>query len=91
MWTFLTHHAHVLLAIARLDDPTVVHIARVVSISERSVVTILGDLVDEGYVERERHGRRNQYTIRLDRPLRHPSDAGYTVGDLLAALTRHDA
>lgn len=87
-WTFLTHHAHVLVAVADNNDVTLAEIARIVGISERSAVTILNDLVAEGYVERERRGRRNHYTVRGTRPLRHPSNADHTIGDLIGALSR---
>ena len=87
-WTFLTHHAHVLVAVADNNDVTLAEIARIVGISERSAVTILNNLVAEGYVERERRGRRNHYTVRGTRPLRHPSNADHTIGDLIGALSR---
>ncbi len=85
-WTFLTHHAHVLLAIARDADATVEAIAASVGITARSAVSILNDLEATGYLERERRGRRNHYLLHLDRPLRHPSNAAHTVGELIAAL-----
>lgn len=90
-WTFLTHHAHVLLAVAHNNDATVAEIARVVGISERSAVTILNDLAGEGYIERERRGRRNHYTIRPARPLRHPSNAAHSIGDLINGLSTLNA
>jgi hypothetical protein len=31
-------------------------------------------------------GRRNQYTVRQDLPLRHPLEGGAGVGDLLMVL-----
>jgi predicted transcriptional regulator of viral defense system len=85
-WTFLTHHAHVLLAVAANNDATVRDIAAQVEISTRSAVTILNDLEKSGYLERERRGRRNHYVLHPERPLRHPSNASHTVGDLIAAL-----
>lgn len=85
-WTFLTHHAHVLLEVAKNPDATVLQIAVGVGISTRSTVTILGDLADTGYLERERRGRRNHYSVVPSAPLRHPSNAGHTVGTLISAL-----
>lgn len=85
-WTFLTHHAHVLLAVARNNDATVRDIAAVVGISTRSAVSILNDLEAAGYLERERRGRRNHYLLHPERPLRHPSNAAHTVDDLIRAL-----
>lgn len=85
-WTFLTHHAHVLLEVAKNPDATVQQLADEVGISTRSTVTILGDLAATGYLERERRGRRNHYSVVPTAPLRHPSNAGHSVGDLIAAL-----
>ncbi len=85
-WTFLTHHAHVLLTIARDPDATIESIAREVEITPRSALAILSDLEAEGYVERERIGRRNHYVTHTEKPLRHPSNAAHTVGELIAAL-----
>ncbi len=44
-WTFLTHHAHVLLEVAKNPDATVQQLADEIGISTRSTVTILGDLI----------------------------------------------
>lgn len=85
-WTFLTHHAHVLLAVAADNDATVQGIADEVRISTRSAVTILNDLEVAGYLEREKRGRRNHYLVHPDRPLRHPANATHTVNDLIRAL-----
>lgn len=86
-WTFLTHHAHVLLQVAKNPDATIEQLAVAVGVSTRSAVTILNDLEATGYVERERRGRRNHYVLHPDRPLRHPSNAAHTVGELIEALS----
>jgi predicted ArsR family transcriptional regulator len=86
-WTFLTHHAHVLLEVAKNPDATIEQLAAAVGVSTRSAVTILNDLEATGYVERERRGRRNHYVLHPDRPLRHPSNAAHTVGELIDALS----
>lgn len=85
-WTFLTHHAHVLLEVARNPDATIEELAAAVGVSTRSAVTILNQLEATGYLVRERHGRRNHYVLNRDRPLRHPSNAAHTVDELLEAL-----
>jgi hypothetical protein len=43
-------------------------------------------LVEDGYVLRERHGRRNRYQVVADRPMRHPLVQERQVGELLAVL-----
>lgn len=86
-WTFLTHHAHLLLEVARNPDATLEELARAVGVTTRSAVKILNDLERNGYLERERRGRRNHYVLHRDRPLRHPSNAAHTVDELIEALT----
>jgi hypothetical protein len=85
-WDFLTNHAHVLMCVA--DDPGIRlrDIAAAVAITERAAHRILSELVEEGYVLRERQGRRNRYQVVPDLPLRHPLVEGRQVGDLLEVL-----
>ena len=85
-WDFLTNHAHVLMCVA--DDPGIRlrDIAAAVGITERAAHRILSELVDGGYVLREREGRRNHYQVVPDLPLRHPLVQGRDVGDLLKIL-----
>ncbi|MEM6959777.1 MAG: winged helix-turn-helix domain-containing protein [Myxococcota bacterium] len=87
-WTFLSNYAHVLLCIAKNPDTRVRDIAVDVGITQRAVARILTELETAGVVDRERKGRRNHYTLRLDAPLRHPLESHSTVGDLLGALER---
>ena len=86
-WTFLTHHAHVLVELAKNPDITVQHLSETVGISARATVNILNDLVADGYVERERRGRRNHYVIHGESPLRHPANATHSLNELIATLT----
>ena len=86
-WTFLTHHAHALIELAQNPDLTLEQLAGKIDISTRATVTILNDLVEAGYVERERRGRRNHYVIHGDRPLRHRANADHTLDELIGALT----
>ena len=90
-WGFLTNHAHVLLCVAGDPGIRLRDIAAAVGITERSAHKILSDLVDDGYVIRERNGRRNQYEVKADLPLRHPLVEGRKVGDLLEVLEEPEA
>ena len=87
-WTFLTNHAHVLLAVAGTPDARVVEIAEVVGISTRSALSILRDLEDAGYVARSKEGRRTHYVVQPHRPFRHPAAAAHEVDELLAVFRR---
>jgi DNA-binding transcriptional ArsR family regulator len=85
-WTFLTNHAHVLVCLATDPGLRVRDIAMRIGITERATVRILGDLVDAGYLVRRRVGRRNEYALRLDLPMRHPVEAEARVGALIEAV-----
>jgi DNA-binding Lrp family transcriptional regulator len=85
-WTFLTNHAQVLLCIARQPDMRMRDIADAVGITERAAQRIVGDLVDEGYVSRKRVGRRNEYEVKADAPLRHPLAREHEVGEIIDVL-----
>jgi DNA-binding transcriptional ArsR family regulator len=61
-------------------------IAAAVGITERAAHRILSELVEEGYVLRERQGRRNRYEVVAEAPLRHPLVQEREVGDLLEIL-----
>jgi hypothetical protein len=87
-WDFLTNHAHVLLCVANDPGVRLRDIAAAVGITERGAHKILSELVDEGYVLRERHGRRNRYKVKPELPLRHPLVHDRDVGDLLKVLLR---
>jgi DNA-binding transcriptional ArsR family regulator len=85
-WDFLTNHAHVLVCVARDPGIRLRDIAAAVGITERAAHRILSELVDGGYVVRERQGRRNRYQVKTDLPLPHPLAGEYEVGDLLDVL-----
>jgi predicted transcriptional regulator len=85
-WTFLTNHAQVLVCIAEEPDIRGRDIAERVGITERAAQSIIGDLVECGYVTRTREGRRNRYEVNRDGRLRHPLQADHTIGELLGAL-----
>jgi hypothetical protein len=55
--------------------------------TERAAHRVVGDLADAGDVSRERHGRRNRYTINAHLTLPDPVARRQRVGDLLAVLT----
>lgn len=85
-WTFLTNHAHVLIAISRDPELRQRDIAHAVGITIGAVQKIVAELEDGGYLTRERVGRRNRYHVTAKHPLRHPLEASQTVDRLLKAL-----
>lgn len=86
-WTFLSHHAHVLLCLARDPDVRLREVATEVGITERAVQAIVNDLVEEGYVQRVRVGRRNHYEIDRSSPLRHPMQRDLDIDALLGMVS----
>jgi hypothetical protein len=86
-WTLLTSHGRVLLIIAQEPDMRLRDIAERAGITERSAQGIVSDLEHEGYIERERVGRRNAYRLHPEMPFRHPAESGHTVGELLGLFT----
>ena len=88
-WTFLTNHAHTLVCIARDPGLRLRDVAERVGVTERAAQRIVSELVDAGYLERSREGRRNSYRIRPNRPLRHPLEKGHHIGEILEVLYDH--
>jgi predicted ArsR family transcriptional regulator len=85
-WTFLTNHAHALLALYRDGDLRQRDLAELVGITEGAVQRILHELEDSGYIETTRIGRRNHYEVHTGGGLRHPLEAHHSVGELLEQL-----
>jgi len=87
-WTFLSNHGHVLVALANDPGQRLKDVAEQVGITERAVQLIVRDLEAEGYLQRERVGRRNRYTLSTRTHLRHPLEQHVRVADLLVLLAR---
>ena len=85
-WTFLTNHAHVLLCISSDHSMRLREVAERVGITERAAQRIVRDLCDAGYLSRSRVGRRNQYEVNVELPLRHPVENARQVGALLQLI-----
>ena len=85
-WRFVTNHAHVLATVAANPTTRMRDIAETVGITERAAAHIVNDLEAAGYLTRARVGRRNEYVIHGELPLRHPQHRHHTVGDLIRFL-----
>jgi hypothetical protein len=90
-WTFLTTHARVLLLVAHDPGVRLRDIAASLDITERSAFGIITDLVEAGYVVKEKDGRRNRYHVQAHLPLPEPTARERTVGEVLTLLTGTDA
>ncbi len=85
-WRLVTNHAHVLTCVAADPTARLRDIAAEVGITERTAAHIIGDLERAGYLTKTRDGRRNQYEVHGDLPLRHPRHRHHTVAELIAFL-----
>ena len=83
---FVTNHTQVLLRIAQDPDVRLRDVAAHIGITERAVQRIVADLVEAGFLERRRVGRRNRYEINRELAMRHPAQDGHEIGDLLDLL-----
>ncbi len=86
-WTFLTNHAHVLIVLHSEPDLVLREVATRVGITERAVQRIVQDLEDDGYVRRQKVGRKNHYEVLANKALRHPIESHRKIGDLLNLIT----
>jgi PAS domain S-box-containing protein/diguanylate cyclase (GGDEF)-like protein len=86
-WGLFTNHMHVLTALAQRPDLRLREIAQEVGITERGTHRIISELVEEGYLTRERIGSRNRYEIHEDLALRHPLHARCSLGQVMRVLS----
>jgi predicted ArsR family transcriptional regulator len=88
----LTDHAKVLLTVANDPDIRIRDLAAAVGITERSAHRILADLVQDGYVTRERAGNRSRYQVDPDRAFgeRGGPYEGLSIKDFFPVLTGAD-
>jgi DNA-binding MarR family transcriptional regulator len=85
-WRFVTNHTQVLLCIARDPDTRLRDIAETVGITERAVQRIVADLMESGFVSRDRVGRRSRYTLNREARMRHPAQFDHEIGEMLDLL-----
>ncbi|MEO9221854.1 MAG: helix-turn-helix domain-containing protein [Mycobacteriaceae bacterium] len=85
-WSFLTNHARALLCIAHDPGSRLIDVAAVLGITERRAFAIVKDLTQDGYVVKEKDGRRNRYQVQGHLPLPGRVNQSATVGQVLAVL-----
>lgn len=64
--------------------------ARLVRTRERAVHSIVTDLIEAGFVIRNKQGRNNVCEVRLDRPFRHPLEADHNIAETFRPLPRQN-
>jgi hypothetical protein len=83
---FVTNHGNVLLLIARDQRIRIRDIASLLDITERAAQRIVADLSNAGYINREREGRRNVYSLKSGLPLNLPFQDDLDIDALLSIL-----
>ena len=84
--SFLTNHARVLACIARDPEVRLRDISTALDVTERSVFRMVDELTANGYVTKEKEGRRNRYHIQFDAELDEDLGPKHTVGELVRFL-----
>ncbi len=85
-FAFLTNHAKALLLIAQDPQIRIRDIARLLEITERATQNVVSDLDRAGYIDRERVGRRNNYSVSAHLPLGLPTQRDVDIRSFLAIL-----
>ena len=90
-WSFFTNHARVLICIAHDPGIRLRDLAGALGVTERSAYGIVADLVEAGYVVKDKDGRRNRYRVEAQRPLPESVGRERTIGEVLALLVDADS
>jgi DNA-binding MarR family transcriptional regulator len=85
-WAFLSNHGRIFTYLATHPQVTIQALAHRTGLSLRAVSAMLDDLVEEGYITREKIGRANRYDVNLTKSLRHRLEKNNSTGDLLLGL-----
>jgi DNA-binding Lrp family transcriptional regulator len=85
-FAFLTNHGKALLLIAQDPQIRIRDIAGLLGITERATQSIVSELDKASYIERERVGRRNRYSVSTHLPLGLPTQRDTDIRSLLAIL-----
>jgi len=64
-----TNHGLVLMRIWISPDVTLSEIAQDIGVKERAVYGIVRQLVQEGFIAKEKEGRRNRYYVNIEKAL----------------------
>jgi DNA-binding IclR family transcriptional regulator len=85
-WTFLSNHGLIFAYLSEHPQATEQALAYNAGLSIRGVQVIVGNLEEEGYLTREKVGRKNRYTIHPELPMRHRLEHRHAVSRLLESL-----
>ena len=86
MRNLYTNHGLVLIRIALNSDATLSQIADDIGVKERAAYLIVRDLVEAGFIEKTKVGRRNSYKVNLDHALDYQPIANTTLREQIVGL-----
>src|SRR3990172_10669399 len=85
-WYLVSSHGAVLFYVAVNPGCTIKQIAEEMSLTQRTVWGLIGDLRRAEMLRVRREGRRHHYTVNLDAPFRHPVIKGIALRSVLGEL-----
>jgi len=85
-WTFFSNYGHIYFLLATNEDIIVREIATQVGLTERSVLAIIQELEETGYITKEKVGRNNRYKIVPNKTLRHPLESNVQLKELIQLI-----
>ncbi len=86
MRNLYTNHGLVLMRIWIDPEATLSEIAADIGVKERAVYLIVRDLAQEGFIDKQKVGRRNRYHVNIDRALDFHPIPNTTIRQQIAAL-----
>lgn len=90
-WYVVSSHGAVLFYIAVNPDCTIREIADDMSLTQRTVWGLIGDLRRADMLNIRREGRRHHYTVNLKAAFKHPTLDGITLHTVMAELVQQFA
>jgi hypothetical protein len=85
-WYLVSSHGAVLFYIAVNPDCTIREIADDMSLTQRTVWGLIGDLRRADMLKVRREGRRHHYTVNLDASFKHPTINGVRLRTIMSDL-----
>jgi len=90
-WYLVSSHGAVLFYVAVNPDCTIREIADDMSLTQRTVWGLIGDLRRAGMLTVRREGRRHHYTVNLNATFKHPTLTGLPLRTIMGELVEHHA
>ena len=90
-WYLVSSHGSILFYIAVHPDCTIREVAEEMSLTQRTVWGLIGDLRRADMLHVRREGRRHHYTVNLDAQFKHPILKGFSLRTVLGEIVQHYA